>query len=187
MLLIVGLGNPGAKYAKTRHNIGFRVIDLLAERWDADRFEARFDGEMARAKFHGERILLMKPQTFMNLSGSSVAACAHYHDIPIDRVWLIHDDLDLPLGRMRIRVGGRSGGHNGVKSVIERLESQEFVRYRIGIGRPSGRVPVEDYVVQSFGPDERDGAQAMVERAADAIEEALRQDLEHAMNIFNHA
>lgn len=185
MILIAGLGNPGKKYEKTRHNLGFRVVDLLAERWDVEHFDVRFEGEMAKARTHGRRALLIKPQTFMNLSGSTIAACARYHDIPIERVWIVHDDIDLPLGRMRIRVGGRSGGHNGVKDVIERLESEEFVRFRIGIGRPKGRILVEDYVVQPFAPDERDEARTAVERAADAIEESLRHDLTHAMNIFN--
>jgi PTH1 family peptidyl-tRNA hydrolase len=185
MILIAGLGNPGKKYGKTRHNIGFRVVDLLAKRWEAGHFDVRFEGEMTKVRTHGQRVLLIKPQTFMNLSGSSVAACAHYHEIPIEQVWIVHDELDLPLGRMRVRIGGRSGGHNGVKSVIERLESEEFVRFRIGIGRPKGRVPVEDYVVQPFASDERAEAQEAVERAADAIEEALHHDLTHAMNIFN--
>ena len=186
MILIAGLGNPGKKYEKTRHNLGFRVVDLLAERWHAGRYDGRFDGEIAKAKppHHGH-VLLLKPQTFMNLSGASVAACARFHKIAPEHVWAIHDDLDLPLGHMRIRVGGGSGGHNGVKSLIERLGTPEFARFRIGIGRPTKPIPIEDYVIQPFGLVERGEAQEMVERAADAIEAALKDGLPRAMNVYN--
>jgi len=185
MILIVGLGNPGTRYAKTRHNIGFRVVELLAERWGFGDFDARFEGELGKGRARGKHVLLLKPQTYMNLSGASAAACARFHKIPPEHVWAVHDDLDLPLGHMRIRIGGSAGGHNGVKSLIERLGTPEFVRIRVGIGRPSSPTPIEDYVVQPFAPEERDPAQAMVERAADAVETALQDGLTRAMNIFN--
>lgn len=185
MILIAGLGNPGKKYEKTRHNLGFRVVDLLAERWDFGHYDARFEGEIGKGRPHGKHLLLLKPQTFMNLSGASVAACARFHKIAPEHVWAIHDDLDLPLGHLRIRVGGGSGGHNGVKSIIERLGRPEFVRFRIGIGRPETPIPIEDYVVQPFGPEERETAQEMVARAADAIETAVKDGLTRAMNLFN--
>ncbi len=185
MILIAGLGNPGSKYEKTRHNLGFRVADLLAERWNLGHYDARFDGEIGKGRPHGKQVLLLKPMTFMNLSGTSVAACARFHKIAPADVWAIHDDLDLPLGHLRIRVSGGSGGHNGVKSIIERLGVPDFARFRIGVGRPSTPVPIEDYVVQPFGADERETAQAMVERAADAVETALKDGLARAMNLFN--
>jgi len=185
MHLIAGLGNPGAKFEKTRHNLGFRVIDLLAERWGFERFDARFDGEVGKGKAHGDIVMLLKPQTFMNLSGASVAACANYHKIAPEDVWVIHDDLDLPLGTLRIRTEGSSGGHNGVQSVIERLGTPKFARFRIGIGRPASPVPTEDYVLQPFGGDERETAQAMVEKTAEAVSTALQEGLTRAMNLFN--
>jgi PTH1 family peptidyl-tRNA hydrolase len=114
-----------------------------------------------------------------------VAACANYHKIPPSDVWVIHDDLDLPLGKLRIRVGGSSGGHNGVASVIERLGTPAFGRFRLGIGRPTTPVPIEDYVVQPFAPDEREAAQAAVTLAADAVEAALKEDVTRAMNLYN--
>lgn len=185
MILIAGLGNPGTKYAKTRHNLGFRVADLLLERWGFERYDGRFEGDLAKGRAGGTHVVLLKPQTFMNLSGTSVAACARFHKIAADRVWTIHDDLDLPLGRLRIRVGGGAGGHNGVKSVIERLGTPEFARFRMGIGRPASQIPIEDYVVQPFGAEEREAAQALVERTADAIETALKDGLTRAMNLYN--
>ncbi len=185
MILIVGLGNPGRKYEKTRHNVGFRVADLLAERWKCDHYDNAFEGELAKCSALGKKVLLLKPQTFMNLSGASVAACAKFHKIPAASVWVIHDDLDLPLGSLRLRVGGSSGGHNGMKSIIARLGSPEFVRFRLGIGRPTTPVPVEDYVVQPFEAGEREAADAMILRAADAVEAALKDDLVRAMNLFN--
>jgi len=185
MHLIAGLGNPGTKFEKTRHNLGFRVVDLLAERWGFARFESRFDGEKAKGATHGKHVLLLKPQTFMNLSGASVAAAANYHKIAPGDVWVIHDDLDLPLGHLRIRTEGSSGGHNGVQSVIERLGTPKFVRFRVGVGRPASPVPVEDYVLQPFGPDERETAQAMVEKTAEAVTTALMEGVTRAMNLFN--
>ena len=185
MILIAGLGNPGAKYEKTRHNLGFRVIDLLAKRWEVDRYDSRFDGSMAKGRPHGKHVLLLKPQTFMNLSGTSIAACARFHKIAPEHVWAIHDDLDLPLGHLRIRLEGSSGGHNGVQSIIERLGTPKFPRFRIGVGRPASPVPTEDYVLQPFGADERETAQAMVEMTVEAVEMALQEGLVRAMNLFN--
>jgi PTH1 family peptidyl-tRNA hydrolase len=185
MILIVGLGNPGAQYEKTRHNLGFRVADLLAERWEFGHFENRFDGELGKGRINFKEVCLLKPQTFMNLSGASVAACANYYKILPADIWVVHDDLDLPIGKLRIRVGGSSGGHNGVASVIERLGSPEFIRYRLGIGRPSTLLPIEDYVVHPFGPEEQELAQQMVVKAADAASAALKEDIPHAMNLYN--
>lgn len=185
MILIVGLGNPGAKYGKTRHNLGFRVADLLAERWNFGHYDSRFNGEIGNGQAHGQRILLLKPQTFMNLSGASVAAVAGFQKIKPEDIWLIHDDLDLPLGKLRLRVGGSSGGHNGVASVIDRLGSPEFARFRMGVGRPTTQLPIEDYVLHPFGPEEKPLADEMIVKAADAVEAALKDGLTHAMNVYN--
>ncbi len=185
MILIVGLGNPGAKYEKTRHNLGFRVVDQLAERWGFGHYDTRFDGDIGKGRAHGKDVLLLRPHTFMNLSGASVAACARYFKLVPADVWVAHDDLDLPLGKLRIRVGGSSGGHNGIASVIERLGDRAFTRFRLGIGRPATPVPIEDYVLQPFGPEEKHVAQEMVAKAADAIETALKEDVTRAMNLFN--
>ncbi len=185
MLLIVGLGNPGRKYEKTRHNVGFRVVDLLAERWKLDHADTAFQGELVKGSAAGKKILLLKPQTFMNLSGASVSACAKFYKIPASDVWAIHDDLDLPLGHLRLREGGSSGGHNGVQSVIERLGTREFVRFRLGIGRPSTPMPIEDYVVQPFADAEREIADQMILRASDAVEAALKDGPQKAMNVYN--
>ncbi|WKZ29683.1 MAG: aminoacyl-tRNA hydrolase [Patescibacteria group bacterium] len=185
MHLIVGLGNPGTKYAKTRHNLGFRVVELLAERWACDHYDSAFQGELAKCSALGKKVLLLKPQTYMNLSGASVSACAKYHKIPASHIWVIHDDLDLPVGHLRLREGGSSGGHNGVQSVIESLGTREFTRFRLGIGRPEAPTPIEDYVVQPFAAEEREAADAMVLRAADAVEAALKDSPQKAMNIYN--
>lgn len=185
MFLIVGLGNPGRKYEKTRHNAGFRVIELLAERWNCDHYENAFEGELAKCAHGGQKALLLKPQTFMNLSGASVAVCANFHKIPPSQIWVIHDDLDLPLGHLRIRESGSAGGHNGVQSVIERLGTRDFARFRLGIGRPTGPMPIEDYVLQPFADGEREATDAMLLRAADAVEAALKDGLQKSMNAYN--
>jgi PTH1 family peptidyl-tRNA hydrolase len=185
MYLIVGLGNPGKKYEGTRHNLGFRVVDLLRERFGLEPYDSRFESEMAKGAPRGVQLLLLKPQTFMNLSGGAVTAAARYHKVPPDRLWVVHDDLDLPLGHLRIRVGGSSGGHRGVQSIIDRLGTQDFVRFRLGIGRPQGPMPADAYVVAPFGREEREAAEAMIARAAEAVTTALSDGLTKAMNLFN--
>lgn len=186
MILIVGLGNPGKKYEKTRHNLGFRVVDLLRERWDFPTYDGRFEAEASKGSMFERQVLLAKPQTFMNLSGASVAAKVGFYKIDAAQdLWVVHDDLDLPLGRLRIRHGGSAGGHNGIRSIIERLGHQEFWRFRLGIGRPDDRQPIEDYVLAPFGKDEAKEAEAAVARTADAIETALREGMTKAMNVYN--
>lgn len=186
MLLIIGLGNPGKKYEKTRHNLGFRVVDALRDRWGLAAADGRFDAEMFKGTVHGRQVLLAKPQTFMNLSGVSAAAMANYFKIaPAEELWVVHDDLDLPPGTMRIRVGGSAGGHRGVQSVIERLGHGEFVRFRLGIGRPEDPIPVENYVVEPFAKNESAAAEQLIKLAAAAIDTAVKDGLTKAMNLFN--
>lgn len=186
MHLIVGLGNPGKKYEKTRHNLGFRVLDVLHERFGMQPWQDKFEGKLSRGRLFRDTLMLLKPQTFMNLSGSSVQPTTNFFKIDTKKeLWLIHDDLDLPLGVLRIREDGGSGGHNGVQSVVDRIGHKDFTRFRMGIGRPEGKEPVEDYVVKPFGKSEVKDAQEMVERTADAIERALKDGLPKAMTLFN--
>jgi peptidyl-tRNA hydrolase, PTH1 family len=185
--LIVGLGNPGKKYERTRHNIGFLVVDRLAERAaiDVDRKKDQaLTGEWAR---DGEKVLLVKPETFMNKSGDALAALFNYHPVAHQDVVVIHDDLDLPFGRIRIRERGRAAGHRGMISVLGALGDGAFCRLRIGIGRPPPGVEPVDYVLQKFTPEETAALGAIVGRAADAVEAILDRGVRAAMETFNRA
>ena len=173
MLLLVGLGNPGPKYARTRHNVGFMVADLLAQEFGLDfRPAAKFQAEIAK----GAGIILAKPQTSMNLSGQSVAQLARFHRVSPENITIIYDDLDLPLGTIRYRATGSSGGHNGMKSIIAALGSQDFPRLRIGIGRPAGRKAAADHVLAPFLPAERDELTRALEAAKVYIQTKLKQN-----------
>lgn len=186
MKLIAGLGNPGPRYADSRHNIGFRVVAELARRWVAPewRFERRCEGLLTDVQRHGDRIWLLQPQTYMNLSGRSVAALLRYYKVPLADLLVIYDDLDLPVGHLRLRAGGSAGGHNGVTDVIRQVGSEAFARVRIGIGKVD-RGAMVDYVLSKFAPDERDAIDEGVSRAADAAECWLAQGITTAMNEFN--
>jgi len=186
MHLIVGLGNPGKKYEKTRHNLGFRVLDILHERFGMPPWQDKFESQFSRGQFLREALMLSKPQTFMNLSGTSVLPLTSFFKVDTKKqLWLIHDDLDLPLGTLRIREDGGSGGHNGVQSVVERVGHKNFTRFRMGIGRPEGKESVEDYVVKPFGKSDQKTVKEMIERTADAVETALKDGLPRAMTLFN--
>lgn len=183
--LIVGLGNPGAKYERTRHNVGWRVIDELAARHDfgAGRSEKRaqtWDGAI-----RGERVKLAKPLTFMNRSGESVRALMDYYEIPIDCLLVVHDDLDTPFGTLRLRKAGGHGGQNGLRSIIQHLGDKAFARLRFGIGRPPGKMQPVDYVLQPFKGDDAIEAVELAARAAEAIEAWLSDGIELAMSRFN--
>ncbi len=154
IFLIVGLGNPGAEYAKTRHNAGFLLVEKLAARWQVDwKNERKFNARMARAERHGRRVLLCQPQTFMNSSGEAVGALMNFYQLPLKRLLVVVDDADLPLGEIRLRAGGSSGGHHGLESIEQHLGSREFARLRIGIGRQDGAREITDYVLSRFDPD----------------------------------
>ena len=183
--LIVGLGNPGAKYAKTRHNVGFWVVDDLARRhgFGGERSEKR---ALARdGSIHGARVKLAKPQTYMNRSGESVRALLDFYDISLERLLVIHDDLDTPFGSIRLRKSGGHGGQNGLRSIIQHLGSRDFARLRFGIGRPPGRMSPVDFVLQPFKGDAAIQADEVVGRAADAVECWLVDGIEVAMSRFN--
>ncbi len=183
--LIVGLGNPGKKYETTRHNIGFWVIDELARRWNIAPFKSERKALVADGTIRDKRVLFLKPQTYMNLSGQAVrAACDFYKLAPEDLI-VSHDDLDIPLGTLRLRKTGSAGGQNGIKDIIRHMGTQDFKRVRCGIGRPPGRMDPAAYVLQPFGGDDAITAQLIVARAADAIETWLKEGIDTAMNRYN--
>lgn len=181
MRLVVGLGNPGPRYAGTRHNAGFLVVDELARRHGAS-FRGGRHGEVARLG----RVRLLKPQTFMNRSGAAVQAAATKNGIPPEEILVVHDDLDLPLGRLRVRRGGGAGGQKGVRDVIDRL-GPDFARLKIGIDRPPARWTTENWVLSRFRDDEAELVQRVVDAAADGVEALLRDGVDAAANTVNGA
>lgn len=188
MKLIVGLGNPGREYEATRHNLGFRVIDALARRAHIDLSSTKFSAESGQGMLEGHKVLLLKPQTYMNLSGQSVGPAAHFYKIAPENLVVIHDDLDLALGRLQLRQGGGTGGHNGLKSIVQCLGSSDFVRLRVGIGKPQGPdagQKVVGHVLSKFDAGEAGQIDEAVASAARAVETCLCQGLAKAMNAFN--
>jgi peptidyl-tRNA hydrolase, PTH1 family len=183
-LLVVGLGNPGREYASTRHNVGFMVADELVRRHDGS-WRSKFSGEVADVRVNGARLALLKPQTYMNESGRSVAAAAKFYKVDPEGLLAVHDEVDLDLGRMQARLGGGLAGHNGLRSLASALKTSEFLRLRIGVGRPErgDPRPVADWVLSPFDPEVDVGA--LVGRAADAVETLVREGLEEAQQRFN--
>ncbi|MEU4713487.1 aminoacyl-tRNA hydrolase [Micromonospora purpureochromogenes] len=188
--LVVGLGNPGREYAGNRHNVGFMVADLLAGRVGA-KFgrHKRAVAEVAEGRlgFGGPKLVLVKPLTYMNLSGGPVAALAQFHKIPAERVIAVHDELDIPYGQLRIKIGGGEGGHNGLRSMSKSLGTKEYVRVRFGIGRPPGRQDPADYVLSDFGATERKELEFLVDRAADVVESVVTKGVEPTQNAYHGA
>ncbi len=200
MKLIVGLGNPGLKHEKTRHNLGFMVIDALFKDYSTpkDSFseEKKFQAETAGItwqpkKGKSEKVILAKPLTFMNGSGAAVRLISSFYKIKPEDIWIVHDEIDLPLGAMKIRFGGSSAGHKGVQSIMENLKTEKFWRFRMGIGpqkeKTSGKKlkPIDDFVLGGFTEGEKGKAREIVKRGAKAIEHALEAGIEKAMNRFN--
>lgn len=184
--LIVGLGNPGEKYARTRHNLGFLALDLLAERQKLKINRIKYKALVAETEFGGARCLLMKPQTYMNLSGESVGEAARFYKIPADHVVVISDDISLPVGKLRIRTGGSAGGHNGLKNIIQHLGTDQFPRIKVGVGAPGqAGYDVVDWVIgRPLGEDQKVLMEAL-DRAGDAAEVLISQGSDRAMNRFN--
>jgi peptidyl-tRNA hydrolase, PTH1 family len=183
-LLIAGLGNPGARYERDRHNVGWMVVDELARRRDAS-FKSKFNGKIGETRLGDHRLALLKPETYMNESGRSISAAARYFKVASEDVLVVHDDVDLELGRLQARAGGGSAGHNGLRSIAQALGTPEFLRLRIGVGRPGRGDPrdVSDYVLAPFeAHEDRDG---LVARAADAVEVLVLEGLEDAQRRFN--
>lgn len=185
MKLIVGLGNPGTRYRGTRHNIGFEVLDRLAVKLDTALDREKFRGLIAETRRGGDKVMLLKPMTFMNLSGDSVAQAARNRVMAPEDLLVIYDEADLPPGRIRLRKDGSAGGHNGMKSIIERVGTQGFPRLRIGVGKDTG--PLADHVLSKFSPEERAAMNDVVEQAAGAALMWLDDGIDKAMNAFNRA
>lgn len=183
--IIVGLGNPGRQYRENRHNIGFMLVDRLASRLGVSFSRLESKALVTKAEYKGQRLVLAKPQTFMNLSGQAVGALARFYKIPLENLLIAYDDVDLPLGTLRLRPGGGSAGQKGIASIIERLGTQDFPRLRIGIGRPPGRMEAADYVLQDFSRTESEVLPEILDRAVDAVQVFLTQGLDEAMNQYN--
>jgi len=183
--LIIGLGNPGREYTQTRHNIGFMLVDRISVRLNARGMKVQSKAIVITAQHEGQKLILAKPQTFMNLSGQSVQGLVHFYKLPLDHVLIAHDDLDLPFCTIRMRPGGGAGGQKGIKSTIDQLGTPEFARLRLGIDRPPGRMDAAAYVLQEFTQKELQVVSETLDRAADAALTWATDGLNAAMNKFN--
>jgi len=183
--LIAGLGNPGREYRENRHNIGFMALDRLAVRLGLSYSRLESKALLTKGEHQGRRLLLAKPQTYMNLSGQAVGALLRYYKVPLENLLVIYDDVDLPLGSLRLRPGGGSSGQKGMASIIERLGSQDFPRLRIGIGRPPGRMEAAAYVLEDFSRQEAEVLPEILDRSAEAVLTFTVEGLAAAMNRFN--
>src|SRR3954452_5476966 len=183
-LLVVGLGNPGREYARTRHNAGWLVVDELARRHGGS-WKAKFNGQLAEIRIDNHKLALLKPETYMNESGKSVGAAQRFYKLERDAVLMVHDEGDFDLGRLALQIGGGLGGHTGLRSIAQHLKTPDFMRLRIGVGRPErgDPRPLADYVLSDFGPE--DDAGALISRAADAVEALDAEGLGRAQAQFN--
>lgn len=185
MFIIAGLGNPGKEYENTRHNAGFMVLDALADKLGADISEKKHKGLCGKAVIGGEKVILIKPQTYMNSSGECLRAASDYYKVDPENVLVVYDDISLAPGQLRVRAKGSAGGHNGIKSIIAHLGTQEFPRVRVGVGEKPPKMDLADYVLGHFSQGERTIMEDAVKEAADAVIEAVTEGIEHAMNDHN--
>ena len=185
MYLIAGLGNPTREYEKTRHNVGFDTIDVLADRINTDVAERKFKGLYGKGMLGGEKVILLKPQTFMNLSGESVRAAADFYKIPPDHIIVIYDDISLDVGQLRIRKKGSAGGHNGIKNIIAHLGHDVFMRVKVGVGEKPKGYDLADYVLGHFSKEEKEKMEVAYEKAVQAVRMAGLGEIDEAMNQFN--
>ncbi|HIQ92419.1 MAG TPA: aminoacyl-tRNA hydrolase [Candidatus Copromonas avistercoris] len=185
MILIAGLGNPGKEYENTRHNAGFLVLDTLAQKLGADLSERKHRALCGKAVIGGQKVILLKPQTYMNSSGESIRAAADYYKVPPEDILVVYDDISLAPGQLRIRAKGSAGGHNGIKSIIAHLGTQEFPRVKVGIGEKPPRMDLADYVLGHFSSGEKKIMEEAAKEAADAICEIVNVGIEQAMNDHN--
>ncbi|HOW23828.1 MAG TPA: aminoacyl-tRNA hydrolase [Sedimentibacter sp.] len=183
MYIIAGLGNPGKEYTNTRHNSGYMVLEYLAEKLDVKLNKLKFNSVYGETSINGEKVMLVKPVTYMNKSGMAIGEIIRFYKIPTENLVVIYDDIDIPLGTLRIRPNGSAGTHNGMKSIISAIGS-EFPRIRIGIGR-NQEMDLADYVLQEFSPSERDILAPIIERAGEAALEIIKKDVESAMQKYN--
>ncbi|MBN2567857.1 MAG: aminoacyl-tRNA hydrolase [Deltaproteobacteria bacterium] len=185
MKLIIGLGNPGNSYLFTRHNMGFLVLDDLARQESIAMGSVKFDSQFGRGTVSGVSVILAKPQTFMNLAGIAAGKLVSFFKLDAGDIIVIHDDLDFPLGDVRVKLGGGDGGHKGIRSIIDHLGSPDFVRVRLGIGRPNSRYDIESYVLKRFSEEEMREIPAIITVACDAVTRVVSSDPQRAMNEFN--
>lgn len=185
MKIFVGLGNPTNEYAKTKHNVGFMLADKLAAELDALNWREKFDAQIAETFLDGEKILIVKPQTFMNLSGEAVAPIVNFYKIGVENLIVAHDDMDLPLGMIRLRPKGSGGGHHGIESIIQHIGTQNFPRVRIGVGRPPQNWTVNHHVLSPFTQEDADKIFAALEELVPAVLCIFKEGINNAMNKFN--
>jgi len=185
LLVIVGLGNPGTKYENTRHNVGFDTVELLSRRHNIKITKLKHKALIGDGDIGGKRVILVKPQTFMNLSGESVREIIEWYKIPVKNIIIVYDDIDLAVGKLRLRPKGSAGTHNGMKSVIYQIQSDEFPRVRIGVDKPPEGWDLANYVLGRFSGDEKKKMEEVIESAADAIETIIKSGIDSAMNKFN--
>jgi PTH1 family peptidyl-tRNA hydrolase len=185
--LVVGLGNPGPEYALTRHNAGFMTVELLASTLGASYWKSEAGARTARVRFGEGELVLAEPQSFMNVSGKAVKRLAGVHGVPVGEIVVVHDDLDLPEGAVRAKRGGGHGGHNGLRSLVEQLGTGDFLRVRVGIGRPPGRMDPADYVLEPMRKDAVERMEAVVPSAAQCVMHVLERGVESAMREYNGA
>jgi len=183
--LIVGLGNPGLAYRHNRHNIGFMVADVLAQKLEIPLKRVKFKAQIGNGRIEGIPVIIAKPLTYMNNSGEAVAPLVHYFKVPLERLLVIHDDMDLPLGTLRMRPSGGSAGHNGMLSIFDKLGTNAIPRLRVGIGRPPGRMDPADYVLQDFPKSEEELLNMVIAQACEAVLAFITTGLEKAMNTYN--
>lgn len=183
--LVVGLGNPGPGYAGNRHNAGFMVLDALAARVGGRFRSHRARAEVVEGRLAGQRVVLAKPRSYMNESGGPVAGLRNFFKVPTDRIVVVHDEMDIPFGSVRLKRGGGTGGHNGLRSITKSLGTSEFLRVRFGIGRPPGRMDPAAFVLQDFSTAERKELDLQIELVADAVEHLLTKGLQAAQNVYH--
>lgn len=185
MYLIVGLGNPESDYANTRHNMGFNVINQLAKEYEIDVTRKKFNSEYEKTIIEGKKVILVKPQTFMNLSGEALIEFVNFYKIDLDKIIVIYDDIDIEPGKIRIRKSGSAGSHNGMKSIVHFLKNENFTRIRVGIGKPKGNSNMIEYVIGGIPEEEKQVLQEGVEKAKNAVIEILKNGIDKSMNKFN--
>lgn len=185
MYLIVGLGNPEEEYSQTRHNMGFNTINKIAKKYNLEINKNKFHGLYESSIIENKKVILLKPQTYMNLSGISIKEIMDFYKINIEDILIIYDDMDIEPGKIKIRKKGGSGGHNGIKSIIENIRTEEFARIRIGIGRPMPEQDKINYVIGAISNEEKEQLEYGVEKAVEAVEEVLKNGIDSAMNKFN--
>lgn len=185
MKVIVGLGNPGSEYAATRHNVGFMAIDAVAAKYGVHVWRDKFSAQIGECVIGNEKVLLVKPQTYMNLSGEAVGPLLSWYKLPSDQMAVLYDDMDIEAGSARIRLKGSSGGHNGIKSILAHIGTEDFARFRIGIGRPAQGWSVIDHVLAKFGDADRRAVEDVVEKIVPAVECFVKNGIDLTMNRYN--